>query len=548
MSAPSSPGTVSPLAKLVTRTSSQAHSRLALLVVIVLIALLFRAPWINYDLPYVHHPDEPQYVETALRILRTGDLNPHAFYYPSLFFYVNAASYVPYYWAGKLRGVLESTADISGAAMTTSASGKAAFPTLFLIGRSLSVLFSTATVVLVYWIGRQLTRRTAVGLVAALMLAVSPIASRQGQLITPTSLATFLATLAVLASLQLARRGSIVDHFAAASTVGLAASAKYNVGIVAISLIVSQCLIVDNKRPLYTSLAISAAVTMIAYLFTSPFSILDHATFLQGLTHTARLYSTGAIGEEGDTILFYVNLLVGKEGGLLLLGTTIQVAASLRRRLSEDLIVAAFPVLYLALISTFVVRNERTLLPAIPFLCILAAKFLVPCVERVVRVWTTRPRAAGLFGLMAVAGLVVWPASQAARATWVQAAEVDTHKTARLWIAERVPPGSRIAVESYAPYIEGHGFFVQGFAHLNEHPVEWYVELGFDYLVFSGRAMGVFYGDRQRYGGEVASYESLMAGTELVKSFGGTDYDVLVRRVRKAAIPPEKCCKGLDRQ
>ena len=431
--------------------------------------------------------------------------------------------------------------------MTTSASGKAAFPTLFLISRFLSVCFGTATVVLVYWIGRRLTQRASVGLVAALMLAVSPTAAAQSQLISPNSLATLLATLAVLASLQVARRGYIVDYFAAASAVGLAASARYNVGLVAVSLIVSHLVLVGKKGLWCARLPISAAFAMTAYLFTSPFSILDHATFLQGLTQAARLYSTGAIGEDGDTIPFYVRLLIGKEGAVLLLGSTIQVAAGLRSRSKETLLVAAFPVLYLAFISTLVVRNARTILPAIPFLCILTAMFLVPYAARVAKGLKTRPGATRLFGLMAVAGLVVWPASQAARETWVRA-KMDNRETARLWITEYLPPGSRIAVESYAPYIEGHGFLVQGFAHLNEHPVEWYDELGFDYLVFSEMAMAPFYGEPQRYSGAVASYESLMAGTEIVKRFGGADYDVLVRRVRKAAIPPEQCCKSLDRQ
>lgn len=543
----SNPRIVSPPGQPLPLKSSQGRAPLVLLVMIVFVALLFRVPGINYALPYVYHQDEPHNVEIALRILRTGDLNPHVFSYPSLFFYVNAASYVPYYWAGKLRGVLEGTADISSTAITTSASGKAAFPALFLIGRFLSVCFGTATVVLVYWMGRNLTQRAAVGLVAALMLAVSPTAVTQSQLITPNSLATFLATLAVLASLQVARNGSLADYFAAASAVGLAASAKYNVGLVAVSLIIGHVLLFEKHHLLAKRLAVSAAIAIMAYLLTSPFSVLDYPAFLQGVTHEVTHYATGQIGEEGDTILFYVDLLISKEGAMLLLGSTLQFAAGLRSRSKETLLVAAFPVLYLALISTLVVRNARTILPAVPFLCILTAMFLVPFAERVATGWKTRPSTTRLLGIMAVAGLVVWPASQAARTTWVRA-KMDNRETARLWITENLAPESRIAVESYAPYIEGHGFSVHGFAHLNEHPVEWYVEQGFDYLVFSERAMGDYYGNPRRYDGEVARYESLMAGTETVKRFGGADYDVLVRRVHKAANLAEQCCKSLERQ
>jgi 4-amino-4-deoxy-L-arabinose transferase-like glycosyltransferase len=47
------------------------------LFIILLLATSIRLLGIQYGLPYTFHTDEPTIVDRALRILRTGDYNPH---------------------------------------------------------------------------------------------------------------------------------------------------------------------------------------------------------------------------------------------------------------------------------------------------------------------------------------------------------------------------------------------------------------------------------------------------------------------------------------
>ena len=75
---------------------------------ILLLAFALRTWGINYDLPYIYHPDEPGYISIALNIVKTGDLNPHFFNYPSLFFYINSFAYFLAEVIGKLTGVIPS--------------------------------------------------------------------------------------------------------------------------------------------------------------------------------------------------------------------------------------------------------------------------------------------------------------------------------------------------------------------------------------------------------------------------------------------------------
>ena len=73
-------------------------------ITIGIIALCLRLWAIDFGLPYLYHPDEVNKITIAQNIFKTGDLNPHYFSKPTLFIYLNAAAYVPYYLTGKTLG------------------------------------------------------------------------------------------------------------------------------------------------------------------------------------------------------------------------------------------------------------------------------------------------------------------------------------------------------------------------------------------------------------------------------------------------------------
>ena len=71
-----------------------------ILLFIAIISILFRS-WGTFSaLPYMYHSDEPKHIIRIIKIFETGNLNPHFFNYPSMFLYVNAFSYFPYYYIG----------------------------------------------------------------------------------------------------------------------------------------------------------------------------------------------------------------------------------------------------------------------------------------------------------------------------------------------------------------------------------------------------------------------------------------------------------------
>jgi len=113
---------------------------------VLLVAFFLRIWRINYDLPCIYHPDEPGYITISQNIFKTGDLNPHFFNYPSLFFYINAISYIPYYLFGKMVGIFHTRDDILPPISLAMGVTLAQMPTTVLLGRIITISFGIGTV------------------------------------------------------------------------------------------------------------------------------------------------------------------------------------------------------------------------------------------------------------------------------------------------------------------------------------------------------------------------------------------------------------------
>ena len=98
-------------------------------------------------------------------------------------------------------------------------------------------------------------------------------------------------------------------------------------------------------------------------------------------------YTTGHVGMEGDTLRWYPRIC-----GILLASSpyfaVIAIGWGARKRSTNILLLAIFPVTYFVFISRFVVRNDRTMMPLIPFLFLLATWLLRSLLER----WQTPMR------------------------------------------------------------------------------------------------------------------------------------------------------------
>jgi len=465
-------------------------------------------------------------------MFKTGDLNPRFFHWPSLIFYINAFAYIPYYLTGKLLGVFHSRADIPGPMMLAMGVGKSPMPTTWLLGRMLSVIFGSAAVALTSLIGRRLTNDTAVGLLAGLMMAISPTNVANSRFITPDIFTTFFTLLSFWGCVQIFTRGKPWHYVIAGLGVGLTASTKYNGVLIVLPLVLAHFLRLGLKGVKERHLYLIPLVSLIAFLATTPFALLDYRTFTADLQFDARHYSDGHAGMEGNTLGWYLTYLWQVEGPVALLAA-LEILRGIYTRSKQTALLCVFPVVYFAFISSFLVRNDRTLLPLIPFLLLLASSLLVSVFRKAYAQPSNvrKVLAVTVWGLVLAVSLTL-PILRTVKGA-IRLTTVDSRETARIWIASNLSRGVRIAIESYAPYVDPQYFSVHGFNGLADHTPEWYIDNGFDYLVFSQGAFGRFYQDLARYSNRISQYEDLFSAFDMVRTFTDGEYEVRIYRVVK---------------
>jgi len=269
-------------------------------------------------------------------------------------------------------------------------------------------------------------------------------------------------------------------------------------------------------------------MSIVTFFATTPFALLDHQKFLADLEFEGWHYSTGHAGMEGNTFKWYLAHLWKTEGALGLFAI-VEILRGIYMRSKKIVLLSVFPLAYFIFINNFAVRNDRTILPLTPFLFLLAASFLatllVPATRRQSR-WKWPMLVSGIFILVSL----IFPLLQTAQ-DGIRLTAIDSRETARIWIERNLPPGSRIAIESYAPYVDPQRYTVQGFGWMIFETPEWFVTNRFDYLVVSQGIYGRFYLEPDRYPNEIAKYDRLFRVFDLVKQFTDGGFEIRIYHV-----------------
>ncbi|MBI3914139.1 MAG: glycosyltransferase family 39 protein [Chloroflexi bacterium] len=505
-----------------------------LLIGAVALGAALRLWGIPFGLPYLYHPDEGLPVTIALRVLQTGDFNPHFFHWSSLLFYLNAFVYYGFFIFGRITGRFTEIGDLAYPDVEAIAVGRAIVPEEFLLGRALTAIFGALTLIAIYAVCRKTgAPRWASGL-AALLLAVETISVRNSQFIRPDIFFIFFALVAIYFSLAILDDARPRNYLLAGIAAGLAASFKYNAAVVCLAILAAHLLRLGWRGLFRREIYFAGALSIATFIATTPYALLDLSTFIRiGPLQAAEIYATGHAGAEGNTFYWYLNFFWGAFGVTAFLAL-FEVAAILWRRDARGIVVLVFPAAYFFLINLYTVHFEETALPLIPFLSIFAAQFLARLAEGLTRRVTPRllrwSIAAGICGL-------VLPMLIATVNHDIQILQPESREFARAWIEKNVPAGARVAVESYAPYVERPRFMVEGFEGMIEHPPKWYEQNGFEYLVFSYGSYGRFYENAAQYPDQLQRYDDFFKRYPTVARFDQNGYEVRVLKIETPELP-----------
>ena len=428
-----------------TATDTTPRTLLLPLVLILILSVFLRLPWIGAGLPYFYDEDEAHHFNRVIEMVKEGDLNPHYFLKPSLHFYlrlpVAAASFLWTVKNGQIKRVEDlKTRDaygLAGYAFTASHPGVVKW------NRALSTLFACGVVLLTFLLAKTLLHSYFAALLAAALTAVAPPLVSNSATIGVNTMVAFFC----IAALYFAARAQEPDETGnakrevrlnfliwSAISAGLAISTKYNAAPI---LLVPPLLCLLGRSRLLRHWAAALVLPWLIFLASSPFILASLPLFLNHVAY--EIWHYGVSGHEGHMVTpgfehFWsiVSWLSSSALGWLasisaLLGLLRFV---LKKRLS-GLTFLLFPLVYLVLMSQQKAFFDRNLLVLVPCCAILAA---VPFAS-----FKPKESWAGgrlLLAFFASVALVLQPGISACRSTRAQANAPESRKAAYAWIVE----------------------------------------------------------------------------------------------------------------
>lgn len=489
------------------REASDMRTPSLLVLTVVVVAATLRFWHLGFGVPYAIGVDEPEILDRAYRMMRTGDFNPHFFDYGGLYIYLQLfVACVRFVFGAAVQGLWRSL-------------DQATPEDFFVWGRAVTATLGTMTALIVYNIGTRWGARHA--LLAGGLMAVVPFHVRESHFILTDVPLTFFTTLTMLLTLR-AHEGDRVSRYAwAGVAAGLAAATKYNGGVVLLLPLLSAALSrAGTVRRIQMALAAIGACVG-AFLIAAPYTVLDLPTFLDRFASLAAIFAAPSRSPEPGwlTYLKHLRLALGWPALLLMFGglglgffRAVKGPGNVRW-----LLATSFPVIYFFLIAGRGQIYGRYLLPILPFACILAACAVVSGVSLLRRFDIPRAPRTALIAALTLAALL--PPVIQSIAFCRMIGRTSTQQMAYQWIMANIPAGSRVVIETRGLLLPPQRYKVEHLAPLTLHDYRFYIDQGYQYMIASSQSFGPAFTEPQRHPEEYSEYRQIFDQAAHLKTF-----------------------------
>jgi len=349
---------------------------------VILFAFIVRYYHTSIGLPYLYYWDEPQTASTALRIMKTGDLNPHFFAYGTFMIYANLLVDILHYFSlmGHPSTDVNYLTNLNDIIINYDTGWKwtISHPSFYHANRVFSVVLATATVFVTYLIGQIVFNRY-IGLIGASFLAILPFIVIRSAWITTDSPVALFVLMVVLFSLLFIKTKKLSYFILSLLFVGIAITTKYNAGLsMAIPFITLLLVYRNSKESVKTYMWFLVPILpIIIFLIIMPYAILDLPTFLRHVGGEIRHYKVLGQGVDDSAkaglphlkiqlIYFYNNI------GFF---NTIMVLLGILGVLFRPLFIFTLimPILYISYMVGTKVTYHRNFIQVYPFIALLFA-------------------------------------------------------------------------------------------------------------------------------------------------------------------------------
>jgi hypothetical protein len=386
------------------------------LVAVLLLAAGLRFTALSWGVRHIPYQDETVFVQNAARMAVRGDLDQRFYEYPGLFFYV-----------------LLPVFRLAGARLPAG-------PELYVLARAVVACFGVVSVGLVCLLGTRIGGPR-LGLIAAMLLAVSPLDVETGHMVRPDVVLQAFVILAFLALLRVGR--DVAGDAVAGLAIGAATAVKFSGALLLLSYFVRRFL-TPGPRLGRIALVVLIAAAVAAVL--TPYALLHRAAYGVGVrTQLGAHYGHAAFAAHfGRWLVFYLGEVartVGPLGAVFALVGCVLV----RREWHTWLPMLVHTLASLVVFSTADIRYERHMVPTLGVIVLLAAKGIDTLGKTGARV-TLLALATAVFPFVES---VVYLRSVGRPSGWDRALD---------WINANVPPDARI-VNSYPSFGLDHTRF-----------------------------------------------------------------------------------------
>ncbi|MGD8474194.1 MAG: glycosyltransferase family 39 protein [Anaerolineae bacterium] len=492
------------------RNSALRTQVLTLLLALLLFGSLGLRIWgVGFGLPAYarYHPDEHALVERAAQILWTGNWKLERFNYPPAYAYVQAIAYAIYFLYGVSQGLWEQLPLL-------------VVPNYYMVGRVVTAIFGTLTIVVVYLAARQLhNRRT--GVLAATLLGGNYLHIIHSHYATFDVMVGFWVALTLLFSALLRDRQEARWYLLAGLCAGLAGATKYN-GAVAIILPLLAHILSTQWGEwgwLDGRLFLSIGAFLLGFFGGNPYALGNLPEFLGGLGTVLHHYETQQPGFEGQANWkWYPSVFLRSADSIWVVAGTFGLLSVFWKDWRKGLLLLSFPIIYYAMAARFVVRFERNMVPLLPFLAI-GGGWLITVIADSAAQRFERPRQLSTIVTVLLVFLVLALPLIAAISFDLGLTRIDHRELAGQWVEENIESGSKIAIEHYSIPFDHDRYEVTDVVRASDHDLAWYQQEGFDVLIVSDGVWEILKRQPQYYGEKLDTLAGITESGTLLAEF-----------------------------
>jgi 4-amino-4-deoxy-L-arabinose transferase-like glycosyltransferase len=343
-------------------------------ILVFLLALILRITGLDFLLPHFEAGDEKDIVESSLNIIRTGDFNPHFFWYGSFpIYWITAIYYLVILILWPFSGQPSLAVFIEGLNVHDY------HCLFFYIGRITSVFFGLLTIYLLYEIGKNLFGKKA-GKLIVLLSSFDAFHVTFSQIFKIDISLSFWILATVYFALKIMESGKTRNYLLGGVCAGLAMSTKYNF-LAFVPLVAANILKDKNWKSIFDlKLLLAGYVAVAVFVVTCPFSMLDFQSFYSQLFFQMnvlqQVYYLDASFFKTEIPYLSHLILMGLSNPLISFLSVFGMISFFRRDWRSAVLVISFPVIYFVFaFGISKLPNPQNIFPIIPFQIILCGFF-----------------------------------------------------------------------------------------------------------------------------------------------------------------------------